>query len=214
MLYFGVQILSFVYSAILITCTQIRGSYRVLYNQLTPLGTMHGAGIHLWDLPISAIPLFSYVSYAFSLSRALTKSSSNGALKQLDITETALYGATVFCIKLSILLFFLNLSVSRNFHFFIYGTIAFVTMYCLICVLQFTFTKTFMPVKWELFISSGPCSGPPAVCITIAGLNVFTDSLIFLIPLTVLWNLRMTRREKGSLILIFTLGSSYVHLSL
>jgi hypothetical protein len=175
---------------------------------------MHGAGIHLWDLSISALPLFSHVRYPFSLSPALTKTTSNETPKQLDIIETALYGATIFCIKLSILLFFLRLSVDWKFHFFIYGVIALITMYCLICVLQFLFTKTFMLVKWELFISSGPCSGPPAVCIMIASLNVFTDTLLFLIPFTMVWRLRMTRREKGSLILIFALGSSYVHLSL
>jgi hypothetical protein len=47
----------------------------------------------------------------------------------------------------------------------------------------------------------------------IASLNVFTDISLFLIPLTMVWSLR-TRREKWSLILIFTLGSSYVYLSL
>jgi hypothetical protein len=77
---------------------------------------MHGAGIHLWDLSISSLPIFAKVSYPYSLSPALTKSTSKGTPKQLDATETALYAVTTFCIKVSILLFFLRLSVNWKFH--------------------------------------------------------------------------------------------------
>lgn len=49
-----------------------------------------------------------------------------------------------------------------------------------------------------------------ANCITGAAINVVTDLVILILPLTVIWGLNIPTRSKLSLSFIFSLGSLYV----
>lgn len=59
----------------------------------------------------------------------------------------------------------------------------------------------------DLNLSSGSCSGPLQICVTIAGINGVTDIVIYLIPIAIIWNLQLSKEKKLGVIIIFTLGS-------
>ena len=59
-------------------------------------------------------------------------------------------------------------------------------------------------------IAPGSCAGPLPVCVAIAGVNMGTDILFLVLPIAMIWNIRFTGNERLGVVLIFTLGSSYV----
>jgi hypothetical protein len=59
-------------------------------------------------------------------------------------------------------------------------------------------------------IAAGSCAGPLPVCVVVAGINMGTDILLLLLPIAMIWNIRFTGNERLGVVLIFTLGSSYV----
>ena len=86
----------------------------------------------------------------------------------------------------------------------------FITVYCLISVFQFSFSWDPVPRIRDSIIAAGSCAGPLTVCVVIAGINMGTDILLFLLPIAMVWNIRFTGNERLGVVLVFTLGSSYV----
>jgi hypothetical protein len=128
----------------------------------------------------------------------------------LDIAESAFYGASTLCIKLSILFFYLRLTPYRRFRILIYLICMITAVYCLISVFQFAFDWNTTPNIRNSVIATGSCSGPLQLCVAIAGINMGTDIMLLLLPVAMVWNIQFTGNERLGVVLIFTLGSSYV----
>jgi hypothetical protein len=82
----------------------------------------------------------------------------------------------------------------------------FITVYCLISVFQFSFSWNPETTR-NLKIAPGSCAGPLPVCVALAGINMVTDIVIFLLPIALVWNLPLTGWAKFGVILTFILGS-------
>ena len=59
--------------------------------------------------------------------------------------------------------------------------------------------------------SPGHCVNIPALFNTSGAFNTITDIMILLVPIVLVWNLRMSLKAKLGIILIFTLGLMLVH---
>jgi hypothetical protein len=128
----------------------------------------------------------------------------------MDITESALYGASTLCSKLSILLFFLHLSPYNKFKALLYITFAFTTIYGLVAVFQFSLSWRPIPKERDLIIAPGSCAAPISACVVLSAINMGIDFVLFLLPIAMVWNVQLRGQEKRGVILIFTLGSLYV----
>lgn len=62
---------------------------------------------------------------------------------------------------------------------------------------------------WDKSIP-GTCIDIPALLNTSGLFNMVTDVLILLVPVKSVWNLHMTRKRKLGVILVFTVGLTYV----
>lgn len=65
--------------------------------------------------------------------------------------------------------------------------------------------------NWNFRTHKGTCGNTVANCLAGAAVNVFTDLVILLLPMPIIWRLKIPTRSKLSLSFIFGLGFVYVH---
>jgi hypothetical protein len=117
-----------------------------------------------------------------------------------------LYTACITCVKLSILAFYKRLFPVRPMVLAINIVAAVVILWCV--VVFFVSAVVCVPFRklWEPTV--------PGACIDLAqfyyGLqipNIVTDAIILVMPLRVVWNLKMPRTQRILLMAIFMLGA-------
>ena len=118
------------------------------------------------------------------------------------ITQTA--------IKISILLFYLQLFVTKQFSIAAYITMSVVCLWCIQQVLAALLICKPISYNWDFHNQTGSCGNTTANCIAGAAVNVLTDLVILLLPMPIIWRLKIPTRSKLSLSFIFGLGFLYV----
>ncbi|MCJ1465714.1 hypothetical protein MMC07_004333 [Pseudocyphellaria aurata] len=114
------------------------------------------------------------------------------------ITQTA--------IKISILLFYLQLFVTKQFRIAAYTIMFVVCLWCLEQVLATLLICRPISYNWNFKSQKGHCGNEVANVIAGAAVNVFTDLVILLLPMPIIWRLKIPTRSKLSLSFIFGLG--------
>lgn len=118
------------------------------------------------------------------------------------ITQTA--------IKISILLFYLQLFVTKQFSIAAYITMFVVCLWCIQQVLAALLICKPISYNWNFHNETGICGNTMANCIAGQAINVATDLVILLLPMPTIWSLKIPTRSKLSLSFIFGLGFLYV----
>ena len=116
--------------------------------------------------------------------------------------------------RLALLLMYLRLfGVSKPFRWATYVVMVFVTGYLFSNLLTLIFGCTPINKYWK--------PDEPGHCIVLnkadyayGSMNVASDVLLFLLPLPMVWQLQLTRKEKFGLVLIFMSGVLYVPLTI
>jgi len=111
-------------------------------------------------------------------------------------------------IKLSLLLFYLQISPDRGFRIAVYGLAMVVVGYSLASALVVVFSCSPVSKNWDITIRDGYCVNLPAFYIVNLSLNSATDIAVLLLPIPLLWNLQMPLRQKMALAAIFMTGSA------
>lgn len=129
----------------------------------------------------------------------------------MTTVASILYCPLLAFAKFSILALYLRLGPMRWFRIAI-----FVTMFIVIganFALIFAFIFACSPIKrgWDVTITEGSCINRAALYIATAVLNMATDIMILVLPIPMVVKLLMPRAQKLGLILIFAVGSAYVH---
>ncbi|KAH9204268.1 hypothetical protein DL95DRAFT_451707 [Leptodontidium sp. 2 PMI_412] len=145
----------------------------------------HGLGIHAWDMPVAGFSLFS----------------------KMAIIAGAFYSMSTLSIKLSILSFYLRISPFRKFRICVYGLAVLIIAYCLVQMLQFTYSCRPMAKAWDLSITTGSCSGALEMCVTNSAANAAVDIAMLILPIAMLWNVRMAKRDKIGVVAFLMTGS-------
>lgn len=114
------------------------------------------------------------------------------------ITQTA--------IKISILQFYLQLFVTKQFRIAAYITMFVVCLWCVEQVLATLLICKPISYNWDFTTQKGSCANTTVNCIVGAGINIVTDLVILLLPMPTIWRLKIPTRSKISLSLIFGLG--------
>lgn len=128
---------------------------------------------------------------------------------QIQVVLGCTYGAALSCAKISICCFYLRLSPDRIFRTLVFVVIAFVVAYSISGIFSVIFSCNPIAASWDLALAALPttkCINRPALYLAQAGSSIFTDLLIFILPMRTIWGLQLPRKQKISVSAIFAVG--------
>ncbi|KAF7547315.1 hypothetical protein G7Z17_g7819 [Cylindrodendrum hubeiense] len=122
---------------------------------------------------------------------------------------TATYVLDMMFIKLSIGVFLLRLSVQKVYTWILWVSLAIITVWS--CVIFFWDIFQCSPVakQWDFRITTGQCVSADqvvAAAYSISVMTILSDWLYALLPVPMLWTVKMTKQAKATVIVILGLG--------
>jgi hypothetical protein len=124
-----------------------------------------------------------------------------------------LYGPTIFLAKLSILLLYLELfRVKKQARITVAAGLAITTAQCLATIIGYSVLCVPKPGgSWLMHSSTYQCRvTAPLFGVVMGAISVFSDLYVILIPLPLIWQLRMDTRKKVGVSIVFITGLLYV----
>ncbi|VUC28230.1 unnamed protein product [Clonostachys rosea] len=109
--------------------------------------------------------------------------------------------------KLSLLVFYLQLSPQKWFKMATWATIAIIIGYTIGINLPLIFACQPIQKSWDATITHGHCLNLPSLYIATAVANIVSDIILFILPLPMVVGLHIPRRQKIGLVIIFGIGS-------
>jgi hypothetical protein len=108
--------------------------------------------------------------------------------------------------KIAILFLYLRLAVEKTFRFICWATVAFVMATIVSCVVAGVFQCNPIAFAWDKTIPGGTCFNVTALFYANAGLNILQDVFIYVLPMKMLWEVQIPRKQKIALIIVFVVG--------
>lgn len=113
--------------------------------------------------------------------------------------------------KIAILILYLRLATSKVLRTLIWGVMAFVALTSLSCVIATIFQCTPISKAWEQPVTDkGHCIQVNALFYANAGLDIFQDLVIYVLPMKMLYSIQIPRRQKYALMIVFAVGGFVV----
>ncbi|KAI1071496.1 hypothetical protein LB507_005276 [Fusarium sp. FIESC RH6] len=135
------------------------------------------------------------------------RQSQYEALLKWTIPVNIFYMLSSDLAKISLLFFYLRLSPERNFRMVIYVLISLFALYGLIYAMISLFGCQPIKASWDLAAqATGKCIDKFGFFLAASVANVVMDLVILLLPLRIVIPLQIPRRQKMSLLFLFTTG--------
>ncbi|KAF3158061.1 hypothetical protein TWF788_005079 [Orbilia oligospora] len=138
---------------------------------------------HIWDVP--------YEQFVIT--------------KKIGLSIQSLYPWILGFMKISILLFYLRLSVSPPFRLVVYITLGFMALYTVASSMAILFQC--WPFNTRLGDPTGSCVNFIALNYTIASLNIATDVFVYLLSWVMVRHLKVSTGQKIVVLVIFSVGA-------
>ncbi|EKJ75718.1 hypothetical protein NXS19_012218 [Fusarium pseudograminearum] len=122
---------------------------------------------------------------------------------------TATYILDMMFIKLSIGVFLLRLSVKKVYNWIIWVSLAIITIWSLVLWFWNLFQCNPVEMQWDFRIKDGTCVSADQIvsaAYAISVMTVLSDWLYALLPIPMLWSVKMTKQAKATVIVILGLG--------
>ncbi|TGO29828.1 hypothetical protein BPAE_0010g00110 [Botrytis paeoniae] len=149
-----------------------------------------GLGQHIYDLP---------------------ENTNFSASLELYYFGEIIYFICVAVTKIAILILYLRLATSKVLRTLIWGVMAFVALTSLSCVIATIFQCTPISKAWEQPVTDkGHCIQVNALFYANAGLDIFQDLVIYILPMKMLYSIQIPRRQKYALMIVFAVGGFVV----
>lgn len=117
--------------------------------------------------------------------------------------------------KVSLLVFYLQLSPDNGFRWLVHGLITCFALYGVIYAFISIFGCSPIYAAWDLAAQeTARCINKTQFFLAASIANVFMDAIILLIPLRIVLPLQIPTRQKVSLVLLFATGGLYVFIAL
>lgn len=116
-----------------------------------------------------------------------------------------LYYITVGTTKIAVLILYLRIIPNRTYRYIIYGLMSFVVLTVFASVVANIFQCTPISYDWNK-AQSGHCINQVALYFSNAGLDIFQDICIYLLPIRALARLQLPSKQRIALIAIFVVG--------
>jgi len=111
-------------------------------------------------------------------------------------------------IKLSLLLFYLQISPESSFRLCVWALACIITGYSVASVFVVIFSCSPVAKSWDITITSGYCVNLPVFYVANLSLNSITDIAVLVLPFSLLWGVRMPLRDKIAVTCVFMTGSA------
>ncbi|KAI4643672.1 hypothetical protein J4E93_006684 [Alternaria ventricosa] len=153
---------------------------------------IYGFQWHVWDQTQETLVTTREIAFAIELNYMLTST----------------------LIKVSILCFYRRIGdrLTNQFIYWVYGTIAFCIVYGIAFTIAIVFTCTpvigffrLFDISWRLQ-NELTCRNEGALIVACAVISLFQDFIICLLPVLLIWNLQISKRQKVGLCAIFGVG--------
>jgi len=112
--------------------------------------------------------------------------------------------------KISILLMYKAIFALKRFRLLADTVVVIVIMLGLGNIIQCLAICRPFAFQWDKTISGGVCGNQKLGILLVAFLNLFTDLMIVIMPMPLVWKLKMPRSKRLALMGIFGLGIMYV----
>ncbi|KAF4452022.1 hypothetical protein F53441_5096 [Fusarium austroafricanum] len=122
---------------------------------------------------------------------------------------TATYILDMMFIKLSIGVFLLRLCVQRIYNWIIWISLAIISIWSIVLFFWNLFQCNPVEMQWDFRIKDGTCVSPDQIvsaAYAISVMTVLSDWLYALLPIPMLWSVKMTKQAKATVIAILGLG--------
>lgn len=167
-----------------------------------------GFGKHLWNLQHGQLKQ----CLRFCISHLLHHLSIPYANRNLIVyVSWSTYVIVLGLIKISLLMFYLQIFPSRRFRIGCYITLAYIIISTIVIYLATIFAC--LPIKafWDRDVK-GKCLDINALAYANSGSAIAQDIIILALPLSVIRGLKMKRYKKIAVGLMFSVGALYVFL--
>ncbi|KAF4455780.1 hypothetical protein F53441_1979 [Fusarium austroafricanum] len=135
------------------------------------------------------------------------RQSSYETLLKWTIPVNIFYMLSSDLAKISLLFFYLRLSPERNFRIVIYALVSLFGLYAFIYAMISLFGCQPIKASWDLAAqATGKCIDKFGFFLAASVANVVMDLIILLLPLRIVIPLQIPRRQKLSLLFLFTTG--------
>lgn len=141
-------------------------------------------------------------------SRYIFLSSADKA-QDLVVVQLMWTFSLMFC-KFSLLTFYVRIFAIRSFRIMAYVVATIVTGWAISVFLEtFLLCRPFA-YNWDPTITDFTCGNRNAAYIGAGSLNIVTDLMVLILPIPMVWNLQIPRRNKAILTAVFGMGLLYV----
>ncbi|KAK2000362.1 integral membrane family protein [Colletotrichum falcatum] len=141
-------------------------------------------------------------------NKALSQRQEISAL-MYQALATATYVLGMLFIKLSIGFFLLRLSTSRLYNWIIHVSLAIVTIWSVVIFFWNMFQCSPVEAQWDYTIPNSECVPVDAIvaaAYSISVMTILSDWLYALLPIPMVWNVKMTKQAKATVVVILGLG--------
>ncbi|KAK4652873.1 hypothetical protein QC762_503260 [Podospora pseudocomata] len=160
--------------------------FTIANSTVSIIQTTLGMGNHIWDLPF---PKFQSMMKLGMIGGAMT------------------YNLTTLFVKMSILSFYLRFATANHkFRIAVYVVMFFVVGYTIPNAFLFLYICKPMQYYWDWTIEGGTCINQQAVFDSANILNMATDFIILVMPIWMLWDLKVGIRRKVGVVGILMAG--------
>lgn len=143
---------------------------------------------------------------------SLPQASEINALKYQALA-TATYVLNMWLIKLSIAIFLLRIALQKRYRWTIYVSMIIITIWSLALFFWDVFQCTPVTAQWDYTIlqrdSNAECASADSVVMAayaLSVMNILSDWLYALLPIPMIWNVKMTLEAKLTVSLVLGLG--------
>ncbi|KMK59318.1 integral membrane protein [Aspergillus fumigatus Z5] len=159
---------------------------------VTSLATVqYGWNRHMWDVPPMWLSTVSKLNLVFQILFSLASS----------VTKLSLLW---FCKRL---LGAGSKGLYRTYNWCLIGGMAFVSLTCALFLLFSIFQCNPIHAYWDLAPTYPyKCLNDGAIVFSASVINIFTDFLVTVLPMPLIWNLKLPTRQRIAVISIFSLG--------
>jgi hypothetical protein len=129
--------------------------------------------------------------------------------EQWQALATATYVLNMMFIKLSIGFFLLRLAVQRRYTYTIYITMSIVLAWSLALWFWDIFQCSPIQAQWDYTIPNHQCVSADAVvkaAYALSAMTIVTDWLYALMPIPMIWHVKMSTQTKATVVVILGLG--------
>lgn len=116
------------------------------------------------------------------------------------------YGSTLGLIKTSICLFYIRIFFVKSFRIATWIVIGFIVSWGIMVILTGLLMCRPFAFNWDQTIPGGECADQKSTFLAVGVLDLVTDLCVFILPLPMIWNLKVTKGNKVALFGIFGLG--------